>query len=99
MLLWAMSDNCKVGDGTRFVGKCLRDFFYTLLWVRLCMGMEKCTPNRARFFVRKKYTTFSTEQIVPLRSVNKIFPESYNFAANSEESKHLYILAHNRTVV
>jgi hypothetical protein len=43
--------------------------------------MEKYTPNRARFFVRKKYTTFSTEQIVALRSVNKIFPESYDFAA------------------
>jgi hypothetical protein len=31
--------------------------------------------------VRKKYTTFSTEQIVALRSVNKIFPESYDFTA------------------
>jgi hypothetical protein len=28
--------------------------------------------------VLKKYTTFSTEQIVALRSVNKIFPESYD---------------------
>jgi hypothetical protein len=44
------------------------------------MGMEKYTPNRARFFVRKKYTTFSTGLIVALRSVN-IFPESYDFAA------------------
>jgi hypothetical protein len=33
------------------------------------------------FFLRKKYTTFSTEEIVALRSVNKIFPESYDFAA------------------
>jgi hypothetical protein len=31
--------------------------------------------------VRKKYTTFSTEQIVVIRSVNKIFPESYDIAA------------------
>jgi hypothetical protein len=46
------------------------------------MGMEKYTPNRARFFVRKLYTTFSIEQIVALRSVNKIFPESYDFAVN-----------------
>jgi hypothetical protein len=46
------------------------------------MGMEKYTPNRARFFLRKKYTTFSTERIVALRSVNKIFPESYDFAAS-----------------
>jgi hypothetical protein len=77
-LLWTMSDIFKVSDGTRIVGKCLFD---TLLWVRLCMGMEKYTPNRARFFVRKKYTTFSTERIVALRSVNKIFPERYDFAA------------------
>jgi hypothetical protein len=45
------------------------------------MGMEKYTPNRARFFVRKKYITFSTVRIVALWSVNKIFPESYDFAA------------------
>jgi hypothetical protein len=45
------------------------------------MGMNKHTPNRARFFVRKKYTTFSTKRIVALRSVNKKFPESYDFAA------------------
>jgi hypothetical protein len=35
------------------------------------MGIEKYTPNRARFFVRKKY-----------RSVKKNFPESYDFTAN-----------------
>jgi hypothetical protein len=59
------------------------EFFDTLLWVKLCRGMEKYTSLRARFFVRKKYnTTFNTERIVALRSVNKIFPESYDFAAN-----------------
>jgi hypothetical protein len=42
------------------------EFFDTLLWVKLCMGMEKYTPNRVRFFVRKKYATFSTERIVAL---------------------------------
>jgi hypothetical protein len=32
--------------------------------------------------MRKKYTTFSTERIVALPSVNKIFTESYDFAAS-----------------
>jgi hypothetical protein len=59
------------------------EFFDTLLWVRLYMAVEKYNPNRVRFFVRKKYTIFSSERIVALRSVNKIFPESYDFAANS----------------
>jgi hypothetical protein len=45
------------------------------------MGMEKYTPNRARFLVRKKYKTVSTVRIVALQSVNKIFPERYDFAA------------------
>jgi hypothetical protein len=46
------------------------------------MEMEKYTPNRAHFFMPKKYTTFSTEQIVALRSVNNISLESYDFAAS-----------------
>jgi hypothetical protein len=46
------------------------------------MGMEKYIPNRARFFVRKKYKTFSTEEIVALRSVNRILAESYDLAAS-----------------
>jgi hypothetical protein len=45
------------------------------------MGKEKYTPNGARFFVRKKYTAFSTVRIIALRSVNKTFTESYDFAA------------------
>jgi hypothetical protein len=57
------------------------EYFDTLLWGRLCMGMEKYAPNRARFFERKKYTTFCTERIVALWSVNKIFQDSYGFAA------------------
>jgi hypothetical protein len=61
-LLWTMPNICKVSDGTREVG--LWNFLIPFLWGRLYMGMEKYTPNRARFFVRKKYTTFSTEQIV-----------------------------------
>jgi hypothetical protein len=48
-------------------------FFDILLWVRLCMGMEKYTPKSARFLC--------TVRIVALRSVNKIFQESYDFAA------------------
>jgi hypothetical protein len=59
------------------------EYFDTLLWGRFSMGMEKYTPNRARFFVCKKYTTFSTKQIVALRSVNKISPKSYDFAART----------------
>jgi hypothetical protein len=72
-----MSGICTVSDGTRV------EYFDTLHWGRLCMGMEKYTPNRARFFVLKKYTTFSTERIVALRSVNKIFPGSDDFAART----------------
>jgi hypothetical protein len=37
--------------------------------------MEKYIPQT----VRKKYTTFSTERIVALRSVDKIFAESYMY--------------------
>jgi hypothetical protein len=57
-----------------------KEYFDTLLWGRLYIGVGKYTPNRARFVMRKTYTTFSTERIVPLRSAN-IFPESYDFAA------------------
>jgi hypothetical protein len=53
------------------------------------MGMDKYTPNRARFFVRKKYTTFNTERIVAIRSVNKIFPESYDFAGSKSRGSSL----------
>jgi hypothetical protein len=56
--------------------------FYNLLWLRLCMGMKKYTSNRAYFFVHKKYTTFSSERIVALRSVNKVSLESHDFPAN-----------------
>jgi hypothetical protein len=73
-----------------------QEFFDTLLWVRLCMGMKKHTPNRARFFVRKKYTTFSTERIVAVLSVNKIFPESYEFTASTVYNNYgLEILSFN----
>jgi hypothetical protein len=43
--------------------------------------MEKYAQNRTCVLVCKKYTTFSTERIVALRSVNNIFPDSYDFAA------------------
>jgi hypothetical protein len=49
-LLWTISDICKVSGGTRVVRICSTNFFYTLLCVKFCMEMEKCTPNRARFF-------------------------------------------------
>jgi hypothetical protein len=44
-------------------------------------GDGEIYPKSVRFFVRKKYTTFSTERIIALRYVNLIFPESYDFAA------------------
>jgi hypothetical protein len=45
----------------------------------MCIEMDKYTPNRARFYVRKKYTTFSIEQIVALRSVKKKIPGELRF--------------------
>ena len=84
-MLWKMLDIFKVSDGTRVEGKCLRNVLIPrLIWIRLYVEMEKHTPNPARFFVRKKYTTFSTGQIVALRSVSKIFPESYDFAVSKQ---------------
>jgi hypothetical protein len=88
-----MSDIRKVSDGMSAVGKCLRNFD-TLLWVRLCMGIEKYTPNRALFFVRKKYTTFSTVRILALRSVNEatisqllLFQPSYSDLVTGHQIK------------
>jgi hypothetical protein len=67
----------EVSDGTRVVGKCLRNF-----WIP-CFGSGCVWEWRdVPLTVRKKYTTFNTERIVTLRSVNNIFPESYDFAAN-----------------
>ena len=45
--------------------------------------MEELNPNRAQLFVRNKYTVFTMGGTVALRSVNKIFPESYSSAASS----------------
>ena len=71
-----MSDIRKVSDGTSAVGKCLRKFFIP------CFGSDCVWEWRNKpQTVHKKYTTFSTERIVALRSVNKIFPESYDIAA------------------
>jgi hypothetical protein len=44
--------------------------------------MEKYTQT-----MRKKYTTFISERIVALRSVIKIFPESYDFAAKKRSGQ------------
>jgi hypothetical protein len=76
-----MSDIRKVSDGTSAVGKCRRNLLIPCFWSDLGMEKYTCTPNRARFFMRKKCTTFSTARIVALRSVNRIFSESYDFAA------------------
>jgi hypothetical protein len=56
-------------------------------------------PNCARFFVRKKYTTFNTERIVALQSVNKIFPESYDFAAKLYDIQYNIISSRNAQLV
>ena len=83
-LLWMMSDICNVIDGMRVVVKCLGYILIPCFGAGCVWGWRSTgyTLNRAYFFVRKKYTTFSTERIVALRSLNKIFPESYNFTAN-----------------
>jgi hypothetical protein len=67
---------CKVSDGTRVVGKYLGKFLIPCFGSR-CVWEWRNIPQT----VRKKFTTFSTERILALRSVNKIFPESYDFAA------------------
>jgi hypothetical protein len=35
-----------------------KEYFDTLLWGRLCIGMEKYTPNRARFFLAQEIYNF-----------------------------------------
>jgi hypothetical protein len=68
---------CKVIEDTRVVGKCLRNNLIP------CIG-SGCVPEWMNIpqTVRKKIQNFNTKWIVALRSVNKIFPESYNFAAS-----------------
>jgi hypothetical protein len=39
---------------------------------------NKCMQNRPHVFVRPTYSAFSSIRIIALRSVNKIFPESYD---------------------
>jgi hypothetical protein len=73
-LLWTMSDICKASDGTRALLHCSRYKCLSNILIP-CFG-EGCVC----FFVCKKYTTFSTERIVALQSVDNIFPESYDFA-------------------
>jgi hypothetical protein len=86
---------CKVSDGTRVVGKCHRSFLIR------CFGSGKKSGRGWRnipLTVRKNYTTFSTEQIMTLRSVNKIFPESYDFAASMYVSFN-YLQRHDVTTI
>jgi hypothetical protein len=71
-----MSDIRKVSDGTSAVGKYLRNFLTP------CFGSDCVWECRnISQTVRKKYTTFSTVRIVALRSVDKIFLESYDITA------------------
>jgi hypothetical protein len=67
---------CNVSNGARVVGKCLRNILILCFW-SVCVWKWRNVPKT----VRKKYKTFSTEWIVALRSVNKNFPQSYDFAA------------------
>jgi hypothetical protein len=64
------------------------------------MGMKKYTPNRARFFFRaQEIYNFQHWRKVALRSVNNIFPESYDFVAipNIERiSTNNQIVCHNQ---
>jgi hypothetical protein len=67
---------CKVSDSTTVVSKCLRNFLIP------CFESDFVWKWRnIPLTVRKKYTTFSTERIVALRSVTNIFQESNDFAA------------------
>jgi hypothetical protein len=68
---------CKVSDGTKVVGKCLRNFLIPFFGSGCVWGWRNIQQT-----VRKKYTSFRTIRTVALQSVNKIFPESYDFAAN-----------------
>jgi hypothetical protein len=66
----------KVIDGTRVVGKCLRDFFLQLALSQVVYGdgwrnIKKICAQGIHY----------TERIVALPFVNKTFPESYDFAA------------------
>jgi hypothetical protein len=72
---------CKVSNGTKVVGKCLTNFLIPCFGSGCVWEWRNISQT-----VRKKYTTFSAERIVALRSVNKIFPESYNFAAKKENT-------------
>jgi hypothetical protein len=77
LVTWQREVNlCKVSDGTRIVGKCLKNFSIPCFWSACVWKWENVPPT-----VCKKYTTCNTERIVALRSVNKIFAESYDFAA------------------
>jgi hypothetical protein len=58
-----LSDICQVSDGMRVVGKCLRNILIPCFGSGCVWEWRKMPPNRAHFFVRKNYTTFSTEQL------------------------------------
>jgi hypothetical protein len=78
-----MSDIGKVSDGTRVVVKCLRNILIPCFGADSAWGWRNIPQIVRVFYLRKKYTTFSPERIVALRSVNNTFPESYDFAGCS----------------
>jgi hypothetical protein len=78
-----MSDIRKVSGGTSTVGKCLRNFLIP------CFGSDcewewRNKPQTVRVFSCARNIQLLALQIIALWSVNKIFPESYDFAARRD---------------
>jgi hypothetical protein len=86
--------------------KCLGNILIPFFGASCVWGWRNIPPIRARFFVRKKYTTFITQRIVALwyNNVNNIFPESYGFAATitsaiRSHSQQITLIIKKRTVI
>jgi hypothetical protein len=71
-----------LADSARWIGGCTHTPSPSFGLTKSQKTKNK-NKKKERETVRKKYTTFSTERIVALQSVNNIFPESYDFASIS----------------
>jgi hypothetical protein len=56
-LLWTISDICKVNDGTRVVGKCLRNFLIPCFWSG-CVWVWRNIPPKCTFFRAQEIYNF-----------------------------------------
>jgi hypothetical protein len=65
-----------------FVNKCLEIFFLGQTFLQIAWENWEIIAERPHVFVRNKCTTFSSIRIIALRFVDKIFPESHDFAVN-----------------